>query len=81
VACLPAWFRLAQCLRLYYDTLVPFPHLCNAGKYASTITVVIASSLYAYFGSKKALYKFTKLSFISYFSLIIFTLIKTAIAL
>lgn len=32
---LPSWFRFAQCLRRYRDTKQKFPHLVNAGKYAS----------------------------------------------
>ncbi|CAF3751375.1 unnamed protein product [Adineta steineri] len=32
---LPSWFRFAQCLRRYRDTKQKFPHLANAGKYAS----------------------------------------------
>nr|XP_018901028.1 PREDICTED: xenotropic and polytropic retrovirus receptor 1-like [Bemisia tabaci] len=43
VACLPAWFRFAQCLRRYRDTKEKFPHLANAAKYATTFGVVIFS--------------------------------------
>jgi hypothetical protein len=32
---IPSWFRFAQCLRRYRDTKQKFPHLVNAGKYAS----------------------------------------------
>ncbi|XP_071947796.1 xenotropic and polytropic retrovirus receptor 1 homolog [Antedon mediterranea] len=46
VACLPAWFRFAQCLRRYHDTKLVFPHLVNAGKYSSTFLVVIFSSVF-----------------------------------
>eukprot|EP00053_Salpingoeca_punica_P016566 m.156763 g.156763 ORF g.156763 m.156763 type:complete len:645 (-) comp16996_c0_seq4:512-2446(-) len=42
---LPAWFRFAQCLRRYRDTRKAFPHLVNAGKYASVFCVVLFSSL------------------------------------
>ena len=45
VACLPAWFRFAQCLRRYRDTRQAFPHLVNAGKYSTTFFVVIFASL------------------------------------
>ncbi|RWS07783.1 xenotropic and polytropic retrovirus receptor 1-like protein, partial [Dinothrombium tinctorium] len=46
VACLPAWFRFAQCLRRYFDdNRGPFPHLVNAGKYSTTFFVVIFSTL------------------------------------
>ena len=45
VACLPAWFRFAQCLRRYRDTRLVFPHIVNAGKYSTTFFVVLFSSL------------------------------------
>ena len=45
VACLPAWFRLAQCLRRYRDTREAFPHLVNAGKYSTTFMVVTFATL------------------------------------
>ncbi|XP_030853234.1 xenotropic and polytropic retrovirus receptor 1 homolog [Strongylocentrotus purpuratus] len=45
VACLPAWFRFAQCLRRYRDTKKAFPHLVNAGKYSTTFFVVLFSAL------------------------------------
>ncbi|XP_035220946.1 LOW QUALITY PROTEIN: xenotropic and polytropic retrovirus receptor 1-like [Stegodyphus dumicola] len=48
VACLPAWFRFAQCLRRYRDTHEAFPHLVNAGKYSTTFFNVAFSSLYVY---------------------------------
>lgn len=48
VACLPAWFRFAQCLRRYRDTKEAFPHLANAGKYSTTFFNVAFSSLYVY---------------------------------
>lgn len=45
VACLPAWFRFAQCLRRYNDdSRGVFPHLINAGKYSTTFFVVIFST-------------------------------------
>ncbi|CAF1331126.1 unnamed protein product [Adineta ricciae] len=37
---LPSWFRFAQCLRRYRDTKQKFPHLVNAGKYASGFFVM-----------------------------------------
>ncbi|KAK4877227.1 hypothetical protein RN001_009733 [Aquatica leii] len=46
VACLPAWFRFAQCLRRYRDTKEVFPHFANAAKYATSFFVVIFTSLY-----------------------------------
>ncbi|CAG5125059.1 unnamed protein product [Candidula unifasciata] len=46
VACLPAWFRFAQCLRRYRDTKLIFPHIVNAGKYSTTFFVVLFSTLY-----------------------------------
>lgn len=45
VACLPAWWRFAQCLRRYRDTKEMFPHLVNAFKYATTFFVVTFSCL------------------------------------
>ncbi|XP_012279518.1 xenotropic and polytropic retrovirus receptor 1 isoform X3 [Orussus abietinus] len=45
VACLPAWFRFAQCLRRYRDTKESFPHLINAAKYATSFFVVVFSYL------------------------------------
>jgi hypothetical protein len=42
---LPSWFRFAQCLRRYRDTKQQFPHLVNAGKYATTFFVVITNAL------------------------------------
>lgn len=53
IACLPAWFRFAQCLRRYRDTRLFFPHIVNAGKYSTSFFVVIFSSLYqAYIGKE-----------------------------
>uniref|UniRef100_A0A1B6J659 SPX domain-containing protein n=1 Tax=Homalodisca liturata TaxID=320908 RepID=A0A1B6J659_9HEMI len=46
VACLPCWFRFAQCLRRYRDTKEAFPHLANAAKYSTTFFVLIFSSLH-----------------------------------
>jgi hypothetical protein len=42
---LPSWFRFAQCLRRYHDTKQKFPHLVNAGKYASGFIVIGTNSL------------------------------------
>ena len=52
VACLPAWFRFAQCLRRYHDTRLFFPHIVNAGKYSTTFFVVLFSSLNTAYKSK-----------------------------
>lgn len=49
VNCIPAWIRFAQCLRRYHDTKEAFPHLVNAGKYASTFFVVIFGTLRNYY--------------------------------
>jgi hypothetical protein len=49
VNCLPAWFRFAQCLRRYRDSKEAFPHLVNAGKYATTFLVVITFTLRVYY--------------------------------
>ncbi|XP_037083470.1 xenotropic and polytropic retrovirus receptor 1 homolog isoform X2 [Pollicipes pollicipes] len=46
VACLPAWFRFAQCLRRYRDTREAFPHLVNAGKYSTSFFKVAFGTLY-----------------------------------
>ncbi|CEO94615.1 unnamed protein product (mitochondrion) [Plasmodiophora brassicae] len=45
VAFLPYWWRMAQCFRRYYDTLDVFPHLANAAKYGSALTVTFFSLL------------------------------------
>ncbi|CAG9856643.1 unnamed protein product [Phyllotreta striolata] len=45
VACLPPWFRFAQCLRRYRDTREKFPHIANAVKYGTSFFVVIFSFL------------------------------------
>ncbi|XP_055624019.1 xenotropic and polytropic retrovirus receptor 1 [Toxorhynchites rutilus septentrionalis] len=45
VAMLPAWFRMAQCLRRFRDTRDAHPHLANAVKYSTSFFVVIFSSL------------------------------------
>ncbi|BES98813.1 unnamed protein product [Nesidiocoris tenuis] len=45
-ACLPSWFRFAQCLRRYRDTKEKFPHLANAAKYATSFFVLTFSHVY-----------------------------------
>lgn len=45
IAVFPAWIRFAQCLRRYRDTRKSFPHLVNAGKYATSFFVVLFSTL------------------------------------
>lgn len=45
MACLPPWFRFAQCMRRYRDTKEAFPHIANAVKYATSFFVVIFSTL------------------------------------
>ncbi|XP_072379362.1 solute carrier family 53 member 1-like [Diabrotica undecimpunctata] len=52
VACLPPWFRFAQCLRRYRDTKEAFPHIANAVKYATSFFVVIFSTLNKIFDDK-----------------------------
>lgn len=52
VACLPAWFRFAQCLRRYRDTKEAFPHLANAAKYSTTFFVILFSFLHQSYSSK-----------------------------
>ena len=46
ISCLPAFWRLMQCLRCYYDTR-HYPHLINAGKYFTTFPVVVLFALYS----------------------------------
>ncbi|KAJ8969768.1 hypothetical protein NQ314_001605 [Rhamnusium bicolor] len=53
VSCIPAWLRFAQCLRRYYDTKEAFPHLANAGKYATTFVVVIFATLKSVYQGKR----------------------------
>ncbi|XP_015124849.1 xenotropic and polytropic retrovirus receptor 1 homolog [Diachasma alloeum] len=48
VNCIPAWIRFAQCVRRYRDSKEAFPHLVNAGKYATTFLVVITATLRLY---------------------------------
>ncbi|XP_022232922.2 xenotropic and polytropic retrovirus receptor 1 homolog [Drosophila obscura] len=46
IRCLPAWFRLAQCLRRYRDSgSKSKQYLMNAGKYSLSILVVIFSTI------------------------------------
>ncbi|KAJ8922421.1 hypothetical protein NQ315_004367 [Exocentrus adspersus] len=45
MACLPPWFRFAQCMRRYRDTKEAFPHVVNACKYATSFFVVMFSTL------------------------------------
>ncbi|XP_018566872.1 xenotropic and polytropic retrovirus receptor 1 [Anoplophora glabripennis] len=45
MACLPPWFRFAQCMRRYRDTKEAFPHVVNACKYATSFFVVVFSTL------------------------------------
>jgi hypothetical protein len=43
IACIPSWFRFAQCLNKYNETKQAFPHLVNAAKYASGVLIVVLS--------------------------------------
>ncbi|CAD6188101.1 unnamed protein product [Caenorhabditis auriculariae] len=45
VSIIPAFIRLMQCFRRYRDTGRVHPHLVNAGKYSTTILVVICGAL------------------------------------
>lgn len=47
LAFLPAFWRLMQCLRRYYDTRLVFPHLANGGKYFTAILVTLFAVLYS----------------------------------
>jgi hypothetical protein len=42
---IPSSLRFTQCIRRFYDTKRKYPHLVNAGKYASSFCVVITNSL------------------------------------
>ncbi|XP_056395429.1 xenotropic and polytropic retrovirus receptor 1 homolog isoform X3 [Hyla sarda] len=50
IQCIPTWIRFAQCLRRYWDSNKLFPHIVNAGKYA---TVFIMVTFAAVFSSEK----------------------------
>ena len=52
VACLPAWFRFAQCIRRYRDTREAFPHLVNAGKYSTTFLVITFRTLHSSYSTQ-----------------------------
>lgn len=53
VNCIPAWVRFAQCLRRYRDSRETL-HLINAGKYASSIAVIVSQTFMVSFeGSVK----------------------------
>ncbi|KAI0988860.1 hypothetical protein GJ496_003006 [Pomphorhynchus laevis] len=43
---LPSWFRFWQCIRRYYDSKLVFPHIYNAGKYATTFLSALCTYLY-----------------------------------
>jgi len=43
LALLPPWFRFIQSIRRYINTKHWFPHLVNAGKYFSSIVVIVLS--------------------------------------
>lgn len=45
IALLPPWFRFAQSVRRYFTTSDAFPHLFNAGKYFSSILVVVVATV------------------------------------
>ncbi|KAG8222653.1 hypothetical protein J437_LFUL003775 [Ladona fulva] len=45
-ASIPATIRFLQCLRLYRDTKLPFPHIANAGKYATVLFVFTFLALF-----------------------------------
>ncbi|SPP86771.1 xenotropic and polytropic retrovirus receptor 1 isoform X2 [Drosophila guanche] len=46
LCCLPAWFRLAQCLRRFRDSgSKSITYLINSGKYSTTFFVVLFSTL------------------------------------
>jgi len=45
IALLPAWWRFVQCIRRFYTTRKAFPHLVNAGKYATGMFVTLFSTV------------------------------------
>jgi hypothetical protein len=57
VTSLPAWVRLIQCLRRYYDNRHPHPHLTNSVKYILSIMAIIFS-IASKFNDSKALMAF-----------------------
>jgi len=72
VAALPSWFRFAQCLRRYRDTRLAFPHLVNAGKYATTFFVVIFSTLHSIY---KGSYDHTVIGYLCFVTLLVKVLV------
>ncbi|KFH65109.1 hypothetical protein MVEG_08590 [Podila verticillata NRRL 6337] len=50
VTALPPWFRFMQCLRRFKDTSEWFPHLVNAGKYASTLITLFVYFAFRHYG-------------------------------
>ena len=53
LASIPAMMRFVQCLRRYYDSGKWYPHLVNAGKYATGICNILLSNLYLSQGAGK----------------------------
>lgn len=47
ISALPLWLRMLQCLRRYHDTHERFPHMVNAGKYATASSVVLVGVFHA----------------------------------
>ena len=45
VAALPAYFRIQQCIRKSIDTGDWFPHLANTGKYLTSLSVVVLTTI------------------------------------
>jgi len=41
LSALPLYLRLMQCFRRYFDTRARFPHMVNAGKYATAMCIVL----------------------------------------
>lgn len=78
LACLPAWFRFAQCLRRYRDTREAFPHLANAGKYASTFFVVLFSTLFNVYRGASAMVVLLEKATLCFISLTVRCVIKRA---
>jgi len=71
---IPYWFRFMQCLNKYYYTGNKFPHLVNAGKYFSSILVVISILVHSLVDPSLDVYAFTPLNIIAIIIHIINTL-------
>ena len=44
ISMIPFYWRFMQCVKRYYDSKLFFPHMVNAGKYLTSISVFWAST-------------------------------------